>query len=173
VRSNYIQYIIGFILLLLAQVLVFKNIVLFSYGFCFIYLTYLLVLPVNINSIMGLFIGFVLGVLVDAFYDTGGIHALASVFFMFTREKWLNLITPQGGYDINSLPTIKMAGISWFTGYSFPLIFIHHAILFFVESYGFSYFWFTLSKAFLSTCFTFLVVVLAQQLLFKRSGQRA
>ena len=121
---------------------------------------------------MGLLLGFVLGVFVDAFYDTGGIHALASVFLIFIREKWLNLITPQGGYEINAMPTINMGGIVWFSGYSFPLIFIHHSILFYVESYGFSYFWFTLSKVFFSACFTFVVIILSQQLLFNKIGQR-
>jgi len=161
-----IKYWLGFILSILLQVTLFKDIALFNYGFCFIYLMYLLGFPIETRPAFLLIIGFGAGLFVDMFYNTGGIHAFSCVLILFLRDKWLNLITPQGGYDSHNNLTVRLAGFGWFAGYAFPLILLHHIVLFFVESYGFSYFWHTLGKSFFSACFTFMVIVLVQQLFF-------
>ena len=62
--------ILGFILFLMAQVLLLKNLVLFGSAFCFLYVLYILLLPVDLKIIPTLLIAFVLGLGVDFFYDT-------------------------------------------------------------------------------------------------------
>ena len=153
---------ISFLFLLLVQVLVFKNVVLFHTAFCFIYVLYLLTFPVETNPLLLMLIAFGMGLGVDIFYDSMGLHAMASVFMVYVRNFWLSRITPQGGYDRNSVPTLAMNGTQWFVVYSLPLVFLHHSMLFFTEAGGFMYFWFTLLKIFLSTLFTVLAIVLAQ-----------
>ncbi|MCZ8216773.1 MAG: Rod shape-determining protein MreD [Cyclobacteriaceae bacterium] len=112
-------------------------------------------------------IAFAMGLGVDIFYDSVGLHAMSSVFMVYLRGYWLNRITPQGGYDRNSLPTLAMNGVQWFIVYALPLIFVHHLVLFFVEAGGTMYFWFTLFKVLMSTLFTLAALVIAQ-LLFSR-----
>lgn len=158
---------LSFFLLLLVQVLVFKNVVLFHTAFCFVYVLYLLTFPVETNPLLLMLIAFGLGVGVDIFYDSVGLHAMASVFMVYVRGYWLSRITPQGGYDRNSVPTLAMNGTQWFVVYALPLVFLHHTVLFFTEAGGGMYFWFTLLKVFLSTIFTVLAIVLAQ-LFFSR-----
>ena len=166
-RFTELRFIVSFILFGLLQGVVFKHIILFDYAFCFIYLYYLLGLPVDLRPMAAILIGFVMGLFIDLFYDTGGIHAAASVFIMFIRSRWLNSITPQGGFDVGVSPTIKISGISWYAGYAIPLILVHQIVLFFLESYGFGTFWFTLYKAVLSTIFSF-IMCLVVQILFVR-----
>lgn len=164
-------HIVSFFIYLLVQVLFFKNLVLFDKGFCFIYIAFLLLLPVETNTVWLMILGFITGFFVDIFYDSLGIHASASVFIMFVRNYWLNLLTPQGGYDTGSVPTIRLNGWQWFSFYTLPLIFAHHAVLFFIESADFGLFGFTLSKIFFSTLFTFLVIIITQYLFYnKRKG---
>jgi hypothetical protein len=158
---------ISFFLLLLVQVLVFKNVVLFHTAFCFVYVLYLLTFPVETNPLLLMLIAFGLGLGVDMFYDSVGLHAMASVFMVYVRGYWLSRITPQGGYDRSSLPTLAMNGTQWFVVYALPLVFLHHSVLFYVEAGGAMYFWFTLLKVFLSTVFTVFAMVLAQ-LFFSR-----
>jgi hypothetical protein len=159
--------VISFFFLLLVQVLLFKNVVLFHTAFCFIYLLYLLTFPVETNPLILMAIAFAMGLGIDIFYDSVGLHAMSSVFMVYLRGYWLNRITPQGGYDRNSLPTLAMNGVQWFIVYALPLVFIHHLVLFFVEAGGAMYFWFTLFKVFMSTLFTLAALVIAQ-LLFSR-----
>lgn len=162
-RVSIIQ-IIAFFIYLLYQVLILKSIVLFDTAVCFLYLAYLLFLPVESNPLFLMVVGFTMGISVDVFYDSLGQHAMACVFVMYVRNYWLSLITPQGGYDPNDTPSIAAHGFQWFLVYTIPLVFVHHFILFFVEAGGFSMFWFTLWKVITSVIFTTVVTVIVQYL---------
>lgn len=163
-----IGQVVSFFLYLALQVMLMKNVVLFNTAFCFIYIAYLLLLPNDINPLILMSIGFVMGFVVDIFYDSLGMHASACVLIMYVRNYWLNLNTPQGGYDSNAAPTLSMNGIQWFTVYALPLVFIHHAVLFFIEAGGFGIFWFTLWKTIASTMLTTLVTLIIQLLFAER-----
>jgi hypothetical protein len=163
-----IGQIFSFFIYLALQILLMKNVVLFHTAFCFIYIAYLLFLPVEINPLLLMALGFLMGFVIDIFYDSLGMHASASVLIMYLRNYWLNLITPQGGYDSNTTPTLAMNGMQWFMVYAVPLIFLHHSILFFIEAGGFGIFWFTLWKAIASTMLTMLVILIGQFLFAER-----
>ncbi|MCZ8353287.1 MAG: Rod shape-determining protein MreD [Cyclobacteriaceae bacterium] len=159
--------VIGFFFFLLLQVLVFRHVVLFHTAFCFIYLLFLLTQPVETNPLLNMLIAFAMGLLIDMFYDSAGLHAMASVAMMYLRGYWLNRITPQGGYERNANPTIAANGVQWFLVYIIPLLIIHNLVLFFVEAGGFGYFWFTLLKVITSVLLTTFILVL-YQLFFSR-----
>lgn len=162
-RINIIQ-IIAFFIYLFYQVLILKNIVLFNTAFCFLYVAYLFFLPVESNPLFLMAAGFIMGFAIDIFYDSLGLHAFSCVLVMYVRNYWLSLITPQGGYDSSATPSIVINGMQWFLVYTIPLVFLHHAVLFFVEAGGFGMFWFTLWKIITSTIFTTLVTVVVQYL---------
>jgi rod shape-determining protein MreD len=103
--------ILSFFLFLLVQVLVFKNVVLFHTAFCFLYVLYLLIFPVETNPLLLMAVALALGLCVDIFYDSVGLHAMASVAMVYVRAYWLSRITPQGGYDRNSVPTLASNGL--------------------------------------------------------------
>jgi hypothetical protein len=162
-RINIIQ-IISFFIYLMYQVLILKNIVLFDTAFCYLYVAYLFFLPVDSNNLVLMLIGFIMGFSIDIFYDSLGLHAFACVFVMYVRNYYLGAITPQGGYDTSATPSIAINGIQWFVIYTFPMVFMHHFILFFVEAGGFGMFWFTIWKVLTSAIFTTLVTVIVQYL---------
>lgn len=162
-RSLIIQSV-SFVLYLFVQVLIFKNAVLFGSAFCFLYIASLLLLPVETNPIFLMIAGFGMGLFIDMFYDSAGLHALACVSIMYMRNFWLTRVTPQGGYDNGAIPAITLGGLQWFMIYAVPLVFLHHAIVFFVEAGGFHYFWFTLMKILFSTVYTMVTVLIVQYL---------
>jgi hypothetical protein len=110
-------------------------------------------------------LGFATGFVVDVFYDSLGIHAAACVFIMFVRNIWINMITPQGGYDMGMVPSIRSNGWQWFFTYIIPLVFLHHSVLLFTEAATFSHFGFTMMKVLMSTLFT-VVALMVSQILF-------
>lgn len=154
--------IISFFVYLLYQVMILQNVVLFHTAFCFLYVAYLLLLPVETSPLALMGIGFLMGFAVDMFYESIGLHAFACVFVMYVRNYWLSSITPQGGYDSNVSPSMALGGFQWFVVYALPLVFIHHLMLFYMEAGGFGMFWFTLWKSIVSTFFTTLVILIAQ-----------
>lgn len=156
--------VIYFFLYLFAQVLLLKKLVLFDTSFCFLYVAFILLLPIEINNLALMLIAFLLGFSIDIFYDSLGLHALALVFLAYLRNYWLGTITPQGGYESGSGPTLAVNGFQWFLVYSIPLVFIHHLVLFFVEAGGFGSFWFTMLKVLGSLLFTTSIMVILQYL---------
>jgi rod shape-determining protein MreD len=153
--------IISFFIYLFYQVLILQNVVLWHTAFCFLYVAYLLVLPVETNPLLLMGIGFLMGFTVDLFYESIGQHAFACVLIMYVRNYWLNNLTPQGGYDSGAVPSLAY-GAQWFVVYITPMLFLHHVVLFYIEAGGFGMFWFTLWKAITSTFFTLFVILIAQ-----------
>jgi len=163
-RTGIWQFFSFFIYLVL-QVMLMKNIVLFNTAFCFIYIAFILLLPIETNALLLMVLAFFLGFMVDIFYDSLGLHASTLVLVAFLRNHWLSRITPQGGYDSGEGPTLAANGFQWFLIYTLPIIFIHHFALFFIEAGGFGLLGYTLIKVFFSTIFTFLAILLIQYLL--------
>ena len=133
--------IIRTLILVFAQVLIFKRIA-FNFGdFAFIhFLIYPLViilLPINIPRPIMMLIGFFTGMFVDIFYDSPGIHSSACVFTAYIRTYVLSLIEPYEGYNVNLSPTIKNMGLGWFLTYSSTLLGLHLFFYFSVEAFSF------------------------------------
>jgi hypothetical protein len=157
-----IRFIILGISLILAQVVIFKNVAVFGSGFCFPYILFLLLLPVATNRIALIFAGFFIGIFVDMFYDTAGINAAACVAIMFLRPFWLSSLLSGSNMDTKSRININAMGLSWFLIYVTPIVLIHIAIILFVEASDLSLFWVTLYKVLFSTLLTVISMTLLQ-----------
>ncbi|WP_420317146.1 Rod shape-determining protein MreD [Ekhidna sp.] len=155
-RVNIKEQIVNLILLLLVQLPLVHRITLFNQAYSFFYVGFLLLLPRTLGRSYLMVIGFFSGLLVDAFTDTPGIHASASVFIMFIRSFWLNIINDDLDELTNlNIESLKKAG---FVFYIFPLVFIHHFIIFFVENGGFHLFGMVIGKVFFSAIFSSVVI---------------
>src|SRR5882762_1551896 len=163
-----IFHFFSFFIYLLVQVLLFKSFVLFNTAFCFLYVAFILFLPIEINALPLMFIGFSLGFMVDIFYDSLGLHAFTMVLIAYLRNYWLSVISPQGGYDTGTGQTLTVNGAQWFLVYTVPLIFLHHFVLFFLEAGGFVVFWYTMLKVICSLLFTMTVILLIQYISTER-----
>ncbi len=167
-KRNIIYQLFIFFIYLFLQVLLFDNMVLFRTAFCFIYIGFILLLPLQISPIILILIAFLSGMAVDMFYSTPGINASASVFIAFLRPYWLSMITPRGGYEDVDIPRLKTLGFSWFTTYVLPLIFIQHLFLFIVEAGDLINFWFVINKTIFSTVYTYSILVIGQYMFYAR-----
>ena len=137
IRGGILQIVLFFVYLIL-QVVLLKNLVLFNTSFCFLYVAFIILLPVEMSNLRLMLIAFLLGISVDIFYNSLGLHTIALVLLAYLRNYWLATITPQGGYDIGTPPTLAANGLQWFLVYTLPLVFVHHLVLFFVEASGYT-----------------------------------
>lgn len=162
-----IQYSLWFLLYLLLQILILRNIVLFDYAFCFIYIAGILLLPAEVNRTLLLILGFAMGFVVDVFYNTLGMHAAATVLVAYLRPFWIQLQLETKGVTDRLDITMGELGIGGYLVFLLPLVFVHHAALFFIEMSHFGMIGYTLLRIVASTVFTtFLIVVI--QLFSKR-----
>ena len=152
----------------LFQVLILKNLVLFGVGFCFLYILFVLLLPIQIKTIPALLISFFMGLGVDLFYDTLGIHTASLLAVGFIRYRWLQVLVPTGGYDDDLQPSLLNMGFGWFLSYSLPLVLIHHSLFFYIESLGTDLFMSSVQKIIASAIFVFIMSIIVQLLFYRR-----
>lgn len=170
--TDLIKNSIRFIVLILLQVLIVQNIRLGSYIIMFPYVLFILMLPFETPSLLLLGISFFTGMVVDAFYDTQGLHTAACTLMGFSRYYILKIISPRDGYEQGLQATVEDMGFSWFLSYVGALILIHHTYFFFLEIFRFGEIFRTLFRAILSSVGTFAFVYLIQFLFYTKRRSR-
>lgn len=166
-RDFFLQTIY-FVIYVGLQLVFIRNLVIFDVAFCFIYVAFLLLLPLEIDTTLLLLISLGTGLVVDSFYDTLGIHAAASVLLGYLRPWVLRVITPRGGYDQNLRLSLQHMGNEWFFSYTLVLIGFHHLALFLIEASQWSLVPAALLKAVCSTAFTWTILIIIQYLFYRR-----
>jgi hypothetical protein len=161
-----LRHIFQFFIFLALQILVVRNVVLFNTAFCYIYIAFLLFLPIQMPKVMLLVLAFITGITVDIFYDTVGINAAACVLLAYLRPYVLLVLTPRDDYEKNDTVNLHVMGWRWFMVYALFLVFMHHLALFFLELGSFRAVGFTMAKVLLSTLLTFVILVIFQLLFF-------
>jgi len=151
----------------LMQVLFMNNLQFSGLVNPYFYILFILILPVNMSRVVLLLLGFLLGITIDAFSNTPGIHASATVFVSFLRPFMINAANLED-QEKGMLPTIANFGFRWFFQYAAVLVLLHHFFLFFVEVFSFHNFFSTFFRSILSSIFTLFFIGLSQFIIFRK-----
>lgn len=154
-------YAFGLILCLAIQILLLRNLVFFDYAFCFLYIGAVLVLPPEMDKSIYLLLAFLTGLLLDTFMNTLGLHAAATVLVAYLRSFFVARQERRSGEEIPVLRLRKM-GLFPFISLFFPLVLIHSAALFLIETNSFVLIWYTMIRIVASAIFTMLGILLWQ-----------
>lgn len=160
--------IIRFFVLILVQVLLLDNVLLGGYLNPYFYILFILLMPFETPKWLILVAGFMLGLSIDLFTNTLGMHTAATVFMAFMRPWILSFFAPRDGYDSDSYPRIHYYGLSWFARYALILTFLHHIVLFYIEVFHFQYFFSTFLRVISSTILTTSTVILSQYFIYRK-----
>ena len=163
--------IVRFIFLILIQINVFNNIelgFLSSYISSIIYISFIFTLPVNISKYGVLIIAFLLGLSLDVFQDTYGIHASACVFLALIRPRLLEVFNSESIDKAKELTIFSVDRQKYIT-YVFLLTISFFLWLFLLEEFSFSRIPLILIKTVLSTVISTLLIIIGQILLFRNS----
>ena len=163
-NNTFLKLLLGGMLLILFQVLVFNNIPLTVGGRLnpYIYPYFLLILPLGIPRWMLLMVGFAYGLTIDMFSNTYGMHAATSVFIAWLRPTLLGWLTPRSGYEAEDEPRMGSLGFTWFFAYTILVLAIHHFIYFFLEAFTLKFFGYTLVKTLVSLGFSTFITILLE-----------
>lgn len=166
-NNSYGKYILMFVLVVLIQVLFMNNIQFSGFVNPYFYVLFILLLPLNTPRYLLLILGFILGLSIDVFTNTPGIHASATVFMAFVRPFFINTSNMEDSEKFMS-PTIWNLGFGSFVRYALILIVLHHFFLFYIEVFSFHGFIQTFLRSFFSSIFTFIFIVLSQLIMFRK-----
>lgn len=160
--------ILRFLILVVFQVFLFKNIGYYNLAAPFPYILILLLLPFGISNYILYIIGFVTGLTIDAFYDTLGVHAAASVMLIFTRILFFRITIDMESHERYATPIIGEFSLRWFITYAGVGTIAHHFVLFLLEAFSFQYFGYTLISMLLSSIFTLSLIMLYGLLFYQK-----
>ncbi len=163
-----IKNIIRALFFILIQVLVLRRIDVGGASFNYISLLFypivLVLLPMNTPRNILILSGFLLGIIIDFFYDSPGVHAATCTAIAFIRPYILSFLTPRGGYGVGYELIPKKYGYNWFFKYAGGLVFLHlliyFSLLLFSPIYGVQIFVRTLSSFLFSMLFILIYVQL-------------
>lgn len=161
------KYVVMFVLLVLIQVLILNNIQFSGFVNPYVYILFILLLPFNIPGYLLLGLSFLLGLSIDIFNNTLGVHAGATVLLGFLRPGIANLVSSREIIEKGNTPNMKQLGFASFLKYTIIAVFIHHLFLFYAEVFSFGGFFHTLVRCVLSSAFSIVIILASQFILFK------
>jgi hypothetical protein len=147
-----------FILLLAVQVVIFNNFNFLGYINPFPYILFIILYPVNGNKYALLLSSFFLGITMDLFCNSGGVHAAACLLLAFVRPSIFKF-----SFGLSyEYQTVKLNDILTPERFSFILIavVIHHSVLFILEVFKISLLIDILLRTVLSTLFTIITSII-------------
>jgi rod shape-determining protein MreD len=156
-----IKRIRDFVLLALAQVIIFSQIHLFGYATACIFTIFILKLPRHTTQNEAILWGFLFGIVTDLFCNTPGMHAAAATAMAFARKYILATFTHKGLPD-DFIPGVKSLKWGGYLVYAIICITIFYAVLFPLELFAARQFTALLISTAASTAFTMLFVVVTE-----------
>jgi len=163
--------ILRFISLVFIQVFLLKNITLYNLSTPYLYILFILLLPFETPNLLLFTLAFILGLTIDAFYDTPGLHTTACVLLALVRILFISITVQKEGFDNEPEPTLSIMGFRWFFTYTLILTLFHHFFLFNLEVFRFSEIQYTITRVVLSSLFT-VFLIMVSGLLFYKSKER-
>ena len=161
-NSKILKMMGSFVLLILAQVLLFNQINIFGSVNPMLYLLFLVMYPFDLNQTFYIFIGFVLGFFIDFLSQTGGAHTIASLSVSYLRP-----IIMKYSYGLTSeRPKSIITDPRKTNNFLFLLIFIsvHHFIYFAVAYFSADAFLLIIKNSLITMIFSLILILLISSL---------
>ena len=157
--NNPVQIFIRFVLFVLLQVLILNNFQIMGAINPKAYVLFILALPYNQSRSLKLILAFAIGLTIDIFENSGGIHASASVFLAFILPFLYRIISSQGGLDLSQINISTVEKSKYFI-YIAVGVFLHHLWLFFMEAFSFNNVAWVLKETTISSIATFFIILI-------------
>jgi rod shape-determining protein MreD len=157
-NSSFFLNIFRFISLFLLQIIIFNNINLFGFVSPFPYVLFIILFPVNGNKSALLISSFFLGLLLDTFSNSGGIHTTASILLAYFRPSIFKFAFGVS-YEYQTIKLNDTLTPERFS-FLFVAILLHHLILFVLEAFQFSLILDILLRSITSTVLTIIISII-------------
>lgn len=156
-----------FFVLVFVQVILFNHINFYGYINPYPYILFIALFPIKNNRMAIIALSFLLGLSVDFFLDTGGIHAAACVLIAYIRPVILKFCFG----TIYEHQTIKFESLDFGSKLTYfaLLSLIHHFVLFSLEIFNISKIILVLQKTLFSSIFTILMCLLITTIFTRKS----
>lgn len=167
-NSIILKNIVRFLALVFLQVFIFNKIYLSGYINPYVFIMFVIMLPFDTPWWILLLSSFGIGLSIDVFTGSLGVHAAATTLVAFSRPAIIKSLLPKIDKGITVFPGISFMGVPTFALFSFILVFIHNLFFFTVEVMSFYEFWHILLRVILSSIITTLLIVILEMIFRKK-----
>lgn len=166
-----IYNVIRFVVLLILQVAVLKNMGYYNLAVAFPYIFIILLLPIGLPNIILYILALLTGLSIDAFYDSLGVHAAACVALAFFRIFFHKITIELDEQNSFNTPSWGIMGFKWYFTYVLFSVLIHHTVLFIIEVFSFKNFLSTLESIGLSSLFSLIIIFVISLLTYHKKSR--
>lgn len=155
---NWTKYIGQYIVVVLLQILLFDQLQLFGVCHPFIYILFLIMLPITLPHSVDMLIGAIVGLIMDVFYNSLGTHMSACILIMFLRPYILGSVVNDKD-RLNEQISIRTLGTEAMVIYLSILTIIHHFTIFILAAWDWAHIGFVLVETIVSSIVSILIIL--------------
>lgn len=165
-----VQFSLMFVVLVVAQAVVFNRLDLFSVALAFVFIYFIIKLPITLSASWVMLLSFLLGVSVDIFSDTPGMNALACTCLGGCRRTVMRLYVPREDDVMHRIPSSRTLGGAVFSKYVVTMSLTYCILVFCIEAFTFFRPLMLMAKIVASTLLTSLIILLLDSITAPRTA---
>lgn len=154
-----LKYLLLFVILVVAQVVVFNHICLFNMAVPLVFVYFIIKLPVTLSVNWAMTFSFLLGLTVDIFSNTQGMNALACTILASSRGGLLHLYFPREDDMTNPEPSLRTLGPAVYMKYLITSVTVYCTLFFMIEAFTFFNWTLMLLRIVASSALTFIILL--------------
>ena len=147
-----------YILVMLLQVLLFDQLQFWGVCHPYIYILCLMMMPITLPHNVDMLIGAGVGLLMDVFCNSLGVHTAACILLMFIRPYLIGAIVNDKD-RLNEQISLRSIGMEALIKYVVILVLVHHLMVFMLAAWSWSHFGFVLLETLVSSIITCLIIL--------------
>ena len=144
--------------MMILQVLLFDQLQLLGVCHPYIYVLCLLMMPITLSHSADMIIGAVVGLIMDIFCNSMGIHTAACISIMFIRPYLIGAIVNDKD-RLNEQISLRSLGMEALLRYVVILVEIHHLIVFLLAAWNWAHIGFVLVETLVSSLVTISIII--------------
>ena len=155
---DWTKQLIRYIVVMLLQVLLFNQLQLWGACHPYIYVLCLLMMPITLSHSTSMLIGAIVGLIMDVFCNSLGVHMAACILLMFIRPYLIGLIVNDKD-RLNEQISLRAIGMEALIKYVVILVLIHHLAVFMLAAWSWQHFGFVLLETVVSSMITIIIII--------------
>lgn len=147
-----------YVVVMLLQVLLFDQLQLWGVCHPYVYVLCLLMMPITLPHTVEMLIGAGVGLVMDVFCNSLGVHTASCILLMFIRPYLLGAFVNDTD-RLNEQISLRSIGMEALIKYVVILVVIHHLMVFILAAWSWSHIWFVLIETLVSSLISCLIVI--------------
>ena len=163
---DWIKQIGRYILVMLLQVLLLDQLQLWGACHPYVYILCLLMMPITLPHSVSMIIGAVVGLVMDIFCNSLGVHTAACILLMFIRPYLIGAIVNDKD-RLNEQISLRAIGMEALIKYVVIMVLIHHLTVFLLAAWSWAHIGFVLLETLVSSLITISLIIAYNALRYK------